>query len=239
MKRSTEIVSTIAWCAVMTGILLSVIFALAFNRGFYSYEYQKGDQAASIGMSDKDLMKATDTLLDYLENKRDNIRVTAEISGTKTEVFNERETLHMVDVKNLYQNAVHVRNILLVCGIVILIFLCVKNRNQWHMILSEGYRHGMTLILLVVVFILIWAVADFYDFWMDFHYLFFDNDLFLLDPNTSIMINMFPETFFSDLVILIIVVYGLSAAAIGVVLHLVNRHFGKKVTYDQRRSLSA
>ena len=33
----------------------------------------------------------------------------------------------------------------------------------------------------------------------------FDNDLFLLDPASSIMINMFPESFFFDLVLLIIV----------------------------------
>lgn len=229
MKRSTEIGSVIAWCMVIIGILLSVIFVLAFNRSFYSYEYQKGDQAAQIGMSDADLMKATDTLLDYLEDKRDDITVTATISGTKTEVFNERESLHMVDVKALYQNAVKARNGLLVTGIALLICLCLRHKEQWHQILSKGYRYGMSLILMVVVLILIWAVADFYDFWMDFHYLFFDNDLFLLDPNTSVMINMFPEPFFSDLVILIIIVFGLISVIIAVILYLLNRHYEKKV----------
>ena len=229
MKKNTEILSVLSWCMIIIGILLSVIFALAFNRNFYSYEYRKGDQAAQIGMSDHDLMKATDTLLDYLEDKRDNIRVEATISGTKTEVFNERETLHMKDVKTLYQNAVMTRNILLITGTVILILLCRRHQNQWHQILSKGYRYGMILILMIVILILIWAVADFYDFWMDFHYLFFDNDLFLLDPNTSVMINMFPETFFSDLVILIIIVFGVISAVTAMILSMINRHYEKRV----------
>jgi uncharacterized membrane protein len=44
---------------------------------------------------------------------------------------------------------------------------------------------------------------------MNFHYVFFDNDLFLLNPNVSIMINMFPESFFFDIVAAIIIVFAI------------------------------
>jgi TIGR01906 family protein len=49
--------------------------------------------------------------------------------------------------------------------------------------------------------------VDFNGFWMNFHYIFFDNDLFLLDPNVSIMINMFPSNFFFAVVFGIIVLF--------------------------------
>lgn len=66
---------------------------------------------------------------------------------------------------------------------------------------------GNLLIGGIVLFIAIWALADFNAFWTNFHLFFFDNDLWLLDPRTSIMINLFPGSFFFDLVIEIILSY--------------------------------
>ena len=50
----------------------------------------------------------------------------------------------------------------------------------------------------------IWILADFTGFWTTFHQLFFTNDLWLLNPATDRMINLFPEAFFSHLVIRIL-----------------------------------
>ena len=50
----------------------------------------------------------------------------------------------------------------------------------------------------------IWILADFTGFWTTFHQLFFTNDLWLLNPATDLMINLFPEAFFSHLVIRIL-----------------------------------
>lgn len=47
-------------------------------------------------------------------------------------------------------------------------------------------------------------MADFNGFWTTFHQLFFTNDLWLLNPATDLMINLFPEAFFSHLVIRIL-----------------------------------
>ena len=45
-----------------------------------------------------------------------------------------------------------------------------------------------------------YAFLDFNEFWTMFHHIFFRNDLWLLDPNTDILIMMVPETFFFHLV---------------------------------------
>ena len=81
MRKSTKILSTLASLLFLVSILLGIIFTCSFNHSFYQYEYNKSHQAEVIGMSDEDLMKATDTLLDYLENKRDDIKyISAPIS---------------------------------------------------------------------------------------------------------------------------------------------------------------
>lgn len=202
-------------CAIAASVcfllftLLSLVDILCFSHSFYAYEYEKNDQAEVIGMSDDDLLKSTDALLDYLKGIREDIVVRVKVNGIDREVFTERESLHMVDVRSLYQNAMKVRNISGLLSLVLFFFIVTAWKKDRYTVLKDGFENGLFMIGSCVVCILIWAIADFNNFWMDFHYLFFDNDLFLLDPANSIMINMFPESFFFDLVLLIIVSFAL------------------------------
>lgn len=210
----TKTCSIIASLCFFDALLVTLIDVLCFNRSFFSYEYAKNGQAEIIGMSDDDLMAATDTLLDYLQGKRDDIAITAEIDGITCEVFTTRESMHMVDVRNLYHNAIVVRNICAVVYAVLSVLLVSLIKEKRFSLFLDGFENGLFMMGSVVLCILIWAVFDFSDFWMDFHYLFFDNDLFLLDPAGSIMINMFPESFFSDMVLMIIVGFAVVCAAL-------------------------
>ena len=197
--------------ALMVTLLLTAVDLCCFFKPFYHYEYAAGKQAEKIGMSEEGLNEATDALLDYLHGSRDDIFVETEVYGEKREVYNQREKLHMIDVRNLYQSAVLVRNVLAVSSLLIFLYLYWKNHDSFPVLFKNGLKHGFLCLLLLVLFVSVWAIADFDAFWLNFHYVFFDNDLFLLDPNTSIMINMFPSVFFMHMVFMIIIVYGLFA----------------------------
>lgn len=202
VKKTCAIVASVCF---LLFTLLSLVNILCFSHSFYAYEYEKNDQAEVIGMSDEDLLKSTDALLDYLKGKREDISVSAEVNGIEREVFTERESLHMVDVRKLYDNAMLAKNIAGTVSLLLFLLIVTVWKKDRYAILKDGFENGLFMIGSYVFCILIWAVADFNNFWLDFHYLFFDNDLFLLDPASSIMINMFPESFFFDLVLLIIV----------------------------------
>lgn len=214
MKRSNKILSIIASLFLLVSLLLGIIFACSFNHSFYSYEYNKNNQAEVIGMSDEDLMSATDTLLDYLNNERDDIVVEATVNGDVREVFNERETLHMIDVKSLCNNAKVAALSMFIISLVLFGIIYIREKSHIYALIQHGMKYAIFLLIVFVSILAIYAVTDFYNFWMNFHYIFFDNDLFILDPNTSIMINMFPESFFFDLVILIMIIYVVSIIAI-------------------------
>ena len=187
--KGYKFLSAIAGLALFLSLLLTSIDLLCFNRSFFRLQYSINHTAESIGMSEDRLMNATNTLLDYMQGKREDIKVVENVNGSEREIFDERETLHMVDVKNLYLNAMTTRNILLVGSVVLLAFLVLTHRNESYMILTNAYRNGLLFLGSLLVFIGIYAIVDFNDFWINFHYIFFDNDLFLLDPNVSIMIN--------------------------------------------------
>ena len=202
--KIADILSTIAGFLLSAAIIATVIDVVSFDRSFYEAEYRKNDTVSYTGMSAEDNLRATDTLLDYLQDKRQDIVCTAEVSGTEREVFNERETLHMVDVKALYQNAIRVRNGCVITAAILLVLSVLIGKKSFFSVLRSGWKNGILLTGAVLLFIAIWALADFNQFWTNFHLLFFDNDLWLLDPNTSIMINLFPGSFFFDLVTRII-----------------------------------
>lgn len=202
--KIADILSTIAGFLLSAAIIATVIDVVSFDRSFYEAEYRKNDTVSYTGMSAEDNLRATDTLLDYLQDKRQDIVCTAEVSGTEREVFNERETLHMVDVKALYQNAIRVRNGCVITAAILLVLSVLIGKKSFFSVLRSGWKNGILLTGAVILFIAIWALADFNQFWTNFHLLFFDNDLWLLDPNTSIMINLFPGSFFFDLVTRII-----------------------------------
>lgn len=201
------------WCCYIASISAIVIILITsidlhcFNSDFYESEYASLDTANSLEMSQTDLMSATTTLLDYLQDKRSDIQVEIEVREMERPAFNERETLHMVDVKNLYQNALFARTIAILCLIASLAYLFYQLRKEAWEYLAKGYTQTAFAFIAIVGFLGMWAAVDFTSLWEGFHRVFFTNDLWLLNPRTDLMINMFPETFFFHMVIRIVVTF--------------------------------
>lgn len=200
-QRLPRICAYVASIGLILVLLVTSIDVNCFNKGFFESEYTTMETAKSLHMSNEDLMKATNALLDYLQDDRDNIDVDIEVYEMERKAFNERETLHMIDVKNLYQFALSLRfwsGVLLVVSIVTLIYM--KRKEIVHE-LSVAYAKTALCFLCFVAMLGIWAQVDFTSLWESFHRLFFDNDLWLLNPRTDLMINMFPEAFFFHMVL--------------------------------------
>ena len=161
--------------------------------------------ASDIGVSKKDLNQSIRLLLDYLDDKRDDIKGHITWHGVSQETFNEKETSHMVDVKVLYQNALKVAKMaFIILGLVVLYFY-LNGKTLMFAYLSKGFLMAMFTFILMLVFFGFWILTDFTSFWTWFHTIFFSNQLWLLDPNTDFMICMLPETIFYKLVLACVV----------------------------------
>lgn len=192
--------------ALIVFLFLEAVMVHCFNTNFYETEYAKLNVAEDVGCSFDDLMKATRVLLDYTSDKREDMVVTAVIDGAEREVFNERETTHMVDVKALYLTAEAVRNICVIT-VIVCYFL---NYGQQGLLkdLCPIFNRVSLIFLIVIGGIALYAAMDFNSFWINFHHVFFTkNDFWLLNPATDLMIRFFPEQFFFDLVFRIVVTF--------------------------------
>ena len=65
------------------------------------------------------------------------------------------------------------------------------------------------IVLLVFTVLVIYVIGHFDTAFIQFHEIFFDNDLWLLDPDVSLMINMLPEEFFFDTAMRIGLIFGI------------------------------
>jgi len=204
-KIAATVCAVIGSLLLILGLLIASIEMFAVNRGFFEDQYAKLDTAQSIGMSEEDLDRATNVLLDYTTGNRDTLDMQADIGGQMQEVFGQREKDHMVDVQALYLRARAVRTVSLVGALVLILAVFVLRGKKGLRTLCRSFLSVSGAFAIVVIALGIYAAVDFSSFWTSFHHLFFTNDLWLLDPRTDVLINMVPEPFFSALVARIII----------------------------------
>ena len=201
--KANKIIYYIACISFIIVVLLSCIDFWAFNDVFYAYEFKQNTTAEIIGISNDELNQVTNQLLDYIKDDREDLNIQANIKGEYREVFNDKEKLHMLDVKNLYLNAMNVRNISFI--IFILGFIINKFANVG--LIFNCFKKSLIVFISCIGSLSFYALLDFNSFWINFHYIFFTNDLFFLNPNTDILIQIVPERFFFDLVFVIIITF--------------------------------
>jgi len=221
--------------AFLISVLLFPIFLVVgielvtFDQNFYLQQYERLNTAEEIGMSDEDLTRVTLQLTEYIRGSWDSLElITAEIHGENRQVFNEREIAHMVDVKHLFQFSARVRNISLIFIAVLLILLYFSSDRKPLRYLAVSYLVIAGLLLLLLFIAVPIIQNNFTYYWDQFHYLFFDNDLWILNPETDIMIQMVPESFFNQAVLRVISYFGAGVLLIGLISFWILRFQRKK-----------
>lgn len=211
-------------------ILLTSIEINAFDLDFFRSEYKKLNSTQVIGISEDDLMRTTEVLLAYIEGEREDLQINATIKGQERPVFNQKEINHMVDVRNLFSTGHWLRNGSLAVLVIFLILLQRLTKARFLRVWAGGFFAGA-----LVFFGLLGAVAaaisrDFLWFWNTFHTLIFTNDLWLLNPETDILIQIVPEQFFFDLVVRILFYFAVPVIFLTLITAVIvfKKNFGMK-----------
>lgn len=174
--------------------ILAIIFYNCFNLNFYKNFYQKENLAPKIGTTYEELIKNTTNLLDYLNHK----------AILNLDWYTDKDILHMQDVRTLYSLSYKTMIFFIVVftiSTILLIILC-KKRTIFYI---TNTFNKVLLTFIIVIGILSCIISyNFTSFWIKFHQLLFSNDLWLLSPDESNLIQMVPEEFFISLITTII-----------------------------------
>lgn len=215
MKKFLKNLGLFLWVeALLISVLLFCVDLNAFYRPLYKDTYAEVGTAETIGVSETDLTYSTVALLDYLRDVRDDLDVPVTIDGTEQPMFNEREINHMVDVKVLYQDAMLVKWVSLTVFVVGLCAIFLTKPKQTADLFHKGASIALAVSFIVMIGLAIFALIDFTAFWTQFHLIFFNNDLWILNPKTDNLILMVPELFFNRLVTRILISFGIFMLAL-------------------------
>ncbi|MBR6365683.1 MAG: TIGR01906 family membrane protein [Lachnospiraceae bacterium] len=231
MKIIKYSVGTVVMIFLLIALLIGIIECTIFGgRSFYRYQYEKLEVTKDVQMEIDDLMEVTDEMLLYLQGKREDLVVVTTIAGQEREFFNTREKLHMEDVKGLNLASVRVGWVCLllffVFGVPFTLWMVHDYRKAdadakkatlaAHLlkIYRRTFIFAILLLLLVVGIGAMIVASDFTHYWTLFHEIVFTNDLWLLDPNTDLLINIVPEDFFIALVARCAIRYAIALAVL-------------------------
>jgi len=171
-------------------VLLCLFFFLgAFKTivhepSFYAAEYEKLGVYERYGKEFVD--STTDNLFSY-------IREGTPLTG----FFSDRDKEHMIDVKELINKTFVVYWVVVVLIAILFLIAYKADKKEFMNFISKTFiKAGFAMLALVLIAFLL--SSQFSSIFIGFHKIFFDNDLWLLDPAKDNLINLYPEQFFFD-----------------------------------------
>ncbi|MDD4875684.1 MAG: TIGR01906 family membrane protein [Dehalococcoidales bacterium] len=197
--KITGIIAKWIFVLCLPFLLFTAGIGLAVNSSWlYNYGFEKYNVSQTTGITQPELAKAATGLISYFNSNEEYISLTVIKDGTSFELFNQREMIHLKDVKELiwldYQ-------VFLAMLIYILTYAGIslfwQKRRHWKQ-LAWGSVNGAAITLALMLVTGIGILINFDQLFLRFHLLSFSNDFWQLDPAKDYLIMLFPGGFWFD-----------------------------------------
>ena len=117
------------------------------------------------------------------------------------DIFSNKEILHMKDVKSVMNFIFDISKILSIVFCILTFVLY----SYFRVYIYKLIFYSLSLFLSILVFLGTSFLLFFQELFIIFHQIAFNNDLWILNPNEDYLLMMYPEDFFRDVAILILV----------------------------------
>ena len=172
--------------------------SVAFDKEMYKKEFSKYDVYENL--ENYDVEEINDDVLDYLQFEKNNELI-------KNDFFNEREKIHLLDVKNLIQTIFNIYYFSIILFILLIIILFILLNFNFRLIAKR-----ILIILLIGSLLTLIDAATFFilssfnfAFAFDlFHRTFFSPGTFTFNPEFENIVVLYPENLFFDFLVRII-----------------------------------
>ena len=211
MTPRIDIAPTIKVVIAVLFIAMVPVFLIAFNVRWvinfpplYSYGFDRYDIARYTGIERDELISAGKQIRDYFNNDAELLEIRVVVGGVRVmNLYNEREVLHMRDVKGLVKGVYRVSEISGLFLALLVVGGFVNWGRSFTSMLGSLLRWGGGVTLGLVLLVGLGALVGFDRLFLAFHLISFSNDLWQLDPRRDYLIAMFPQGFFFDATMLI------------------------------------
>lgn len=214
MSKFTINITRVMSILLFVFIVIASVSTAVFEIDFYTNKQEELNVASHMGLKQEDVTGATVIALMYTKGHTNDLSYNVEQGGETFDIYSSQDKEHMIDVQNLYRSAYSVMVFAFVMISILSIVLIVKRKEVNVFMLTTVYNKMSLYSIIFVAVLGIFAFANFNVFWTYFHKVFFTNDLWLMNPATDALVNLFPEALFSSLVFKIItrftIIFGLT-----------------------------
>lgn len=177
-------------------LLISGSLAWGFNSAWlYEYGFKKYDVSRVTGISEADLNKSAQGLINYFNSSDEYVHITVTQYGQQVELLNQDEQFHFKDVKQLIWLDYRVGIITLVFVLGYILVSLFWRRGKYWRPLSRSVIWGSGLTIFLILVVGIASMLDFDQLFLEFHYLVFTNSYWSAEGN---MLLLFPGGFWYD-----------------------------------------
>ena len=222
-----------AFVSSLTLILLAIsipVLIISATATVYSHSaelYKSGFKKYQIsdrtGISNTQLSQVAQKMVDYFSGKSDTPQLTVTRNGSQFQLYSQKELVHLEDVRSIIR-LFSTLQIAALLAFVLLAAVVYLDRGAGSLLRS--IQSGAAAAFIFIGVLVIWALLDFNSLFLLFHYISFSNDLWILDPTRDYLIMMFPEGFFNDSAILIVLTILAEAVIIWCLALIIRRALG-------------
>ena len=169
----------------------------------YHYSFDRYDAEVATGISRSQLDQAADKLVHYFNDDDETIRVFVQEDDRRVPLFNERETSHLTDVKNLFRTVFRVQEASLAFALVFVAAVFIWAADAPLRLVARILLQASLFTLGLLALFAVLALVGFDELFLRFHLVAFTNDLWKLNPATDHLIQMFPRDFWFDATMLV------------------------------------
>ena len=189
--------------AVPTLLITTNVWWAFTSPLLYEYGFSRNHVSESTGIASEELREVAQDFIVYFSSSEQFLDIDVAIFGVRRPLLNERELIHMRDVKGLVRGVAQVRTITLVLLAIYVIAGFAIARKGFAMVLARRLRAvGLATVPGLLVVGLLLAVA-FPVLFRLFHLVSFSNPFWLLDPRTDYLVRLFPYRFFFEATMLV------------------------------------
>jgi len=179
-------------------LVTNAVRSVTLDRNLYVAEFARYRVDVVTGLSDTELRRVADAFITYFQSEPQELRVSVDTGSGLTPLFNDREVQHMVDVQRLIQGIFRLRTVGLVLFVLGAVAMILTGPRAAARPFFRATAIGGAASALLIGALAVTAAFDFDQLFMQFHFMSFSNDLWLLDPRRDRLIQLFPEGFFYD-----------------------------------------
>jgi len=188
-----KILKFILIVSLFTFLLLIIFQYSSLNINYFEAKFEENNTEETTGIEKQQLLDISKEIIKYLNDERDNFEI--KISDDEESIFGNREIEHMKDVKDLFDKGFIIKNLLFLTTILSFLILKVYYKEK----ISKTLLIGGVIFTFFFMLIGVIIVFNFNRAFVVFHEILFINDLWILNPNEDLLIQMLPSNFFSDL----------------------------------------